>query len=159
MAQNYRHEGCQLLLTNSSGSAIASGDPIFVGGIKGVALADIANGATGPVRTEGVFTLAKKASLAISEGDILFWDVTPGEITKTAADGVFIGYAEAAAGSSDTTVEVLLTQGGGVSANVAAISTADGSDAATTQALANATKTKVNAILTALQNAGIMLSA
>lgn len=39
---------------------------------------------------------------------------------------------------------------------VAAISTADGSDAATTQALANATKAKVNAILVALKAAGLM---
>lgn len=160
MAQNYLHEGCTLKLTNGSGAAIASGEPIFVGGIKGVALADIANNATGPVHTEGVFTLTKKASLAISEGDSLFWDVDPGEITKTAADGVFIGVAAAAAGSSDATVNVLLVQGAGVpAAYVAAISTADGSDAATTQALANATKTKVNAILTALQAKGIMLSA
>ena len=43
-----------------------------------------------------------------------------------------------------------------VAANVAQEATADGSDPATTQALANALKTKVNAILTALKNAGIM---
>jgi len=42
-------------------------------------------------------------------------------------------------------------------ANVAAETTADGSDEATTQALANALKVKVNAILTALKTAGIMI--
>lgn len=42
-------------------------------------------------------------------------------------------------------------------ANVAAETTADGSDADTTQALANALKVKVNAILTALKTAGIMI--
>lgn len=45
-----------------------------------------------------------------------------------------------------------------VAATVAAEATANGSDAATTQALANALKTKVNAILTALKNAGLMAS-
>jgi len=42
-------------------------------------------------------------------------------------------------------------------ANVAAETTADGSDANTTQALANALKVKVNAILTALKTSGIMI--
>ena len=42
-------------------------------------------------------------------------------------------------------------------ANVAAETTADGSDADTTQALANALKVKVNAILTALKTSGIMI--
>lgn len=41
-------------------------------------------------------------------------------------------------------------------AAVADIATADGSDAATTQALANATKAKVNALLAALRAAGII---
>ena len=42
---------------------------------------------------------------------------------------------------------------------VAAEATANGSDAATTQALANALKVKVNAILTALKAAKLMASA
>lgn len=42
-------------------------------------------------------------------------------------------------------------------ANVAAVATADGSDADTTQALANALKVTVNAILTALKTSGIMI--
>lgn len=45
-----------------------------------------------------------------------------------------------------------------VAVNVAACATADGSDAGTTQALANALKVKVNAILTALKNAGLMVA-
>lgn len=39
---------------------------------------------------------------------------------------------------------------------IANIATADGSDPATTQALANATKAKVNAILAALRAAGVI---
>jgi hypothetical protein len=41
-------------------------------------------------------------------------------------------------------------------ANVSDITTADGSDAGTTQTLANATKATVNDILSALQDAGLM---
>ena len=43
-----------------------------------------------------------------------------------------------------------------IAANVVAEGTANGSDAATTQALANALKVKVNALLAALKTAGLM---
>lgn len=51
---------------------------------------------------------------------------------------------------------IALTSGVAQVAAVAAEATANGTDAATTQALANALKTKVNAILTALKNAKVM---
>lgn len=47
----------------------------------------------------------------------------------------------------------VLTNAGDAVANV---STADGSDAATTQALANALKAKVNALLAELRQAGVI---
>jgi len=49
--------------------------------------------------------------------------------------------------------ETLVTR---IAANIAAESTVDGSDAGTTQALANALKVKVNALLAALKAAGLM---
>jgi len=49
--------------------------------------------------------------------------------------------------------ETLVTR---IATNIAAEDTADGSDAATTQALANALKVKVNALLAALKAAGLM---
>ena len=51
---------------------------------------------------------------------------------------------------------IAITSGVAQVAAVAAEATANGSDAATTQALANALKTKVNAILTALKTAKVM---
>lgn len=42
--------------------------------------------------------------------------------------------------------------------NIAAIATADGTDAATTQTLANDTKAKVNALITAMHGIGIVAS-
>jgi len=158
MAQNFIQDGVHLEYLNESGSTIESGSPVFAGKIIGIALGSIADDATGQIRTQGVFELTKKAALAVTAGDVLFWDADPGEITKTAADGVFIGYAAADAAGAADVVNVLLV-GSHISATVAAISTADGSDAGTTQALANATKTTVNAILTALKNAGIMATA
>lgn len=43
-------------------------------------------------------------------------------------------------------------------AAIAPIATADGSDPATTQALANANKAKINALIAALKTAGLMAS-
>jgi hypothetical protein len=48
--------------------------------------------------------------------------------------------------------------GGRQVANIAAIATADGSDPATTQALANANKAKINAILAAMKASGAMVA-
>ncbi len=47
---------------------------------------------------------------------------------------------------------------GRVATTIAAEATANGSDAATTQALANALKTKLNAVIAALKAAGLMAS-
>ncbi len=113
MAQNFKTEGDVLPYTNSTGATIASGAPVFIGKLKGISLGTVADGATGQMMTEGVFELPKKATLAISAGDVVFWDATPGEITKTDADGTFFGYATKAAAGSATTVEVMIIQYGG----------------------------------------------
>lgn len=158
MAQNFIACGETIEYANSTGVAITSGSPVIIGATAGVALVDIAIADTGTVMLEGIFQLAKTTPLAITQGDEVFWNTSTKKITKTATDSP-IGVASESALSAATTVNVLLH--GSISAtpkaaNVAAITTANGSDAATTQALANATKTTVNAILTALQNAGIM---
>lgn len=49
-----------------------------------------------------------------------------------------------------------IDSGSAVGVAVANIATADGSDAATTQALANATKAKVNELLASLRGAGVI---
>ena len=59
MAKNYVQEGDVIDYANASGSTITSGTPVLIGARLGVALADIANGATGSVQVEGVFTVTK----------------------------------------------------------------------------------------------------
>jgi predicted RecA/RadA family phage recombinase len=160
MAQNFVACGEVVEYVNNTGSAIISESPVIMGATVGVALVDIADGDSGNVMLEGVFELAKTTPLVITQGDEVFWNTTTKRITKTATDKPF-GVAYESAASSATVVHVLLH--GSISATpqaalVAAITTANGSDAGTTQALANATKTTVNAIITALQNAGIMVA-
>lgn len=144
--------------TNSTGNDIASGDVVTSGKLIGIAATDIPDGESGAVNTCGVYQLTKKASLAISQGDVVFWDASPGEVTKTAADGVPLGVAFEDAGSSDSTVLVLLPEGSNkTAANVAALGqTISGTY---TQAEVQAISTKVDAVLTALKNAGLMATA
>jgi predicted RecA/RadA family phage recombinase len=159
MAQNYKISGSVLQLKNESGATIASGDVIIVGKFVGIAAADIEDDATGAVLTEGVFVLPKATGTAISQGDIVTYHAATGKVTKDPTVDPIIGIAASTEASGATTIEVCIDENPLQAATVAAITTANGSDAATTQALANATKTTVNAILTALKNVGIMASA
>jgi predicted RecA/RadA family phage recombinase len=95
----------------ATGADIAAGDVVAVGKLFGIAVADIAEDAEGAVALTGVYSLPKNTSLAITKGDQLFWDASPGEITKTVTDAP-IGIAFASADTADTTVHVKLTESG-----------------------------------------------
>lgn len=93
-------------IDHTPGSAVAAGDVVVEGSIVGVATAAIAANTLGAICVEGVFEMTKKASLAVTAGDVVYWDATPGEITKTAADGEECGRAIADAAGADSTVLV-----------------------------------------------------
>ena len=108
MADNFIQEGKTLEYTNDTGSAIASGDLVKVGVRVGVALVDIANGSSGAVAMSGVYEVDKEASLAVTQGDLLYLDATSGELDKTTTDHTLAGYAFATEATSSTTVKVCL---------------------------------------------------
>ena len=159
MAQNFKIKGDVLQLKNESGATVSSGSVIIVGKFIGIALGDIEDDATGSVATEGVFELPKATGTAIAPGDVVTWNTSTKKVTKDVTADVIIGVAYSDEASGATTIQVCIDEQPLQAAVVAAITTANGSDAGTTQALANATKTTVNAILTSLKNAGIMASA
>lgn len=136
--------------------AIESGQVVVVGRKVYISQSKILPGEMGALIGEGIHILPKKAATAMEAGAVAIWDEDPGEITNVVADGKFAGRVAYAAKSSDEYVKVLLLDAGPEVANIAAIATADGSDAGTTQTLANANKAKINAILAALKAAGIM---
>jgi predicted RecA/RadA family phage recombinase len=68
-----------------AGADIASGDVVKVGQILGVALANIANGETGPVQIEGVFEVPKVTAAVFAQGESLTWDVSAGKFDDNAA--------------------------------------------------------------------------
>ncbi len=106
MATNYIQDG-KILNYTPSGSSVVSGAVVVMGNIAGIALTDIADGATGAVQISGVFSLPK-ASGAITLGAKLYWDSTNSNLTTTASGNTIIGVAASAQASGDTTVNLLL---------------------------------------------------
>jgi predicted RecA/RadA family phage recombinase len=91
--------------------AVASGGGVLVGALFGVAVADIANGETGTICTEGVYTLAKASGAGTggAQGAKAYWDNTAKKVTGVAGDNVAIGYFMAAAATADTSATVRLS--------------------------------------------------
>jgi len=106
MAKNYVQEGDVIDYVNASGSTITSGTAVLIGARLGVALADIANGATGSVQVEGVFTVPKLGTDVVAAGALLYWDNTNKRLTTTASGNTLSGFAVAAAGSGVTAVNI-----------------------------------------------------
>ena len=89
-----------------AGSDIHGGDAVAVGAAHvGVAVTDIASGATGVVDLHGVYELPKASGIAVSQGAALY--LVSGAIT-TASGGVPAGTAFEAATSAGATVRVML---------------------------------------------------
>lgn len=99
----------------TAGADITAGSVVKIGNILGVALVNIANGATGSVATTGVFTAPKVTGAVIAQGESLVWDVSAGKFDDNAAapaTGDVSGppaVAFEAAGNGATTLAVKFT--------------------------------------------------
>lgn len=102
--KNYIQPGEVIDWTNGTGAALASGSGVLIGSRLGVAVTDIANGATGSVRVRGVVELPKLGTDVVAQGALLYWDSTNKRLTTTASGNTLAGYATAAAGSGVSTV-------------------------------------------------------
>ena len=110
MADNFIQPGDVLTTANDTGATISSGDPCIVfGGIR-IAINDIADGASGPAYDAGVIKLTAKASDTWSDGDRVYWDNTEEELTATADDNFFAGYASGDKAAAATTANVKLSK-------------------------------------------------
>lgn len=122
MAKNYESDGNTIQWTNGTGAAVASGQMVKVGpSMLGVALVALANGATGSVAVEGVFSGVPKVSAAVfAQGEKLIWDVSANgalgafdDSAASPATGDVTGAAIAwvAGANTETTCTVKLTPG------------------------------------------------
>lgn len=156
--KNYIQDGEAINLVVPAATTYVAGDVVPIGNLTGIAVTGGTTGDTIVVNMCGVYELAKTAPLAITQGDRLFWNTSTKKVTKTLTDRP-IGVAWADGASADATQLVCLYEDGvrfQPGAAVADEATANGSDAATTQALANALKTKMNALLAQLRVAGVI---
>lgn len=105
--QNYIQNGHIIRVTTPAGG-IASGDPLIVGSIFGVAAYSSAEGDPVEISTTGVFQLPKASAAVLTVGMGVAWDNTGKEVAIPAAGRFPIGVAVEAAGNGVTTVAVRL---------------------------------------------------
>jgi len=97
------------IVTLTAPADIASGAVVKVGNFIVVAQAAAKSGESFEGVRAGVFTVAKKGTDVIAQGDPLYWDDANKYLTKTSAAGLFlVGAAEVAAGNGVATVTALL---------------------------------------------------
>lgn len=107
MAKNYIEDGETMDWTNSTGADVASGDPVSVGAMLGVAHADIADGEDGVLHMTGVIALAKDEAESWSAGEKLYFDAESGNVSVTESDVVAgTAWADAETGDSDAPVRL-----------------------------------------------------
>jgi predicted RecA/RadA family phage recombinase len=83
---------------------------VVQGSIIGIAVTDIANGATGEIMVEGVFDLPKVDAAVITAGEGVIWDSSAGEFdddAATPATGDVSGAAIAMESKGATTGETI----------------------------------------------------
>lgn len=106
MARNYQSPG--RTVTIPAPSDVASGDVVIVGSLAGIAAGDATTGDDLDLTLEGVFTLDKVASDAVTAGAPIYWNGSLATITAT--DNDRIGTAVEPAAASTGTVAVRLIQ-------------------------------------------------
>lgn len=141
--------------------AVNAGQGAQVGSMFGVAVSTLASGAAGPfLRVGRCNAVTKKSAQAWAQGDKIYWDNTNKWLSNAPADGIFVGHACAAAADPSSTGDVVLvpsyTVTTGAPADVADVATANATDLASAEALANQLKTTLNALLDGLRTAGII---
>ncbi|WP_444925302.1 capsid cement protein [Microbulbifer sp. TRSA002] len=115
MATNFVQAGRMLDFTNNTSAAISSGQVVIAGAVLGVAMDDIAVGASGVIAIDGVFTVPKVSAAEINQGETLTWVVASSSFddnATTTATGDITGataFAAEAAGNGVTSFAVKFT--------------------------------------------------
>lgn len=95
--KNYVQNGKQLDVIASA--AYTSGQLVIEGNLVGVAVADIASGATGSISTEGVYAFQKEAAATLVQGDIAYYDAATKKLDATNTNPA-VGYVVAVSGDT-----------------------------------------------------------
>lgn len=102
--RNFIQQGDRVTITAPSGGT-TSGVGVLTGAhMFGVALTTNAQGESAEILIEGVVEIAKTSALAISIGDLLYWDNTNKVVNKTSTSQKPVGYAVGGAVNPSATV-------------------------------------------------------
>lgn len=110
--KNYVQPGNVVPFTAPSGG-VTSGQGVLIGThLFGVSVGTYAQGVKGEMAIEGVVEISKTSALAISVGDLLYWDAGNKVVNKTASAQKLAGVAiRGAANPSPTVVMKLIPNG------------------------------------------------
>jgi len=103
--KNFVQKGETLTLT--APYAVSAGGGALVGALFGIAANDVANAAEGEFAITGVYDITKEG-VAISAGQLVYWDNTNKRVTPTASSNKLVGVCTKAAAGGDATARVLL---------------------------------------------------
>ena len=121
MANNAVQPGKVLDYVNTTGAAVRSGDVVVAGALLGVALVDIADGATGSVSIDGVYVVPKVAGAAVGQGVAVVFKANSKAFTVGApAAGDVSGAAAVAFDAAASAATVMHVKFTGVPGTVAA---------------------------------------
>lgn len=109
MAIGHVAEGLTMPYTNAGGTTITAGTVIEFAAMIGIATADIAAGATGTLAIRQVWRIAKDATVAVTQGDQLYWDATSDSVDKTNTN-ITCGLAYTHEIADTPTIQVILNK-------------------------------------------------
>jgi predicted RecA/RadA family phage recombinase len=101
--KDFVYDGHTLTVTSPAGGTLSGNGYLIGTNIFGFAVNDSNAGDAVPIRTVGVYENKPKAAAAAwAEGDLLYWDNTAKNFTKTATNNTRVGVAVVAALAADT---------------------------------------------------------
>lgn len=90
----------------TAGADLSAGDVVVGTNFVGFTLVDVANGDDYTLIRESENVRAEKATGALTIDDLVYWDNSAKNVTKTATSNKFIGYVKEAVASADTHVRI-----------------------------------------------------
>jgi predicted RecA/RadA family phage recombinase len=108
--RSFVQDGKDLDVMSPAGGTLSGNAYLIGASIFGVAVTDSVAGDDVVLRRLGVFTgMPKAAGAAWAQGDILYWDNTAFNFTKTATNNTRVAVANSVQLAGDTTGDVILT--------------------------------------------------
>lgn len=107
MSKTLVHDRPRFLFTATT-TGRSSGDPIIVGGIIGICLADVAAGKTVACDIGGTHKLSRQTNAKWTQLQLLYFNTSTRKFTSVATSNSVAGHAAEAASTTATTGKVII---------------------------------------------------